>query len=65
MRVTLTHEGKVALEKFSVGIEPGLGEPAVLIFANYVVHDIGKQTGDHQDLHIVTLPAVLQVYWDL
>lgn len=61
----LTNEGKVALQKFSVGIKPGLCESAVLVFANYIVHNVGKKPCDHQDLHVITLPAVLQVCWDL
>lgn len=64
-RGTLTHKGKVALEEFSVRIKPGLGKPAVLVFTNYVVHNIGKKTRDHQDLHVITLPAVLKVCWNL
>lgn len=42
-------------------VEPGLSQTAVLVFANDVVHDVGQQTGHHQDLHVITLPAVLQM----
>lgn len=38
----LTHKCKVALQKFSVGVKPGLGEPAVLVLAYDVVHDVAQ-----------------------
>ncbi len=44
-----------------MGAEPGLSEATVLVLANDVVHDIGQQARHHQDLHVVTLPAVLQM----
>lgn len=37
-----------------------MSEPAVLVLANNVVHDVRQQARHHQDLHVVTLPAVLQ-----
>lgn len=42
-------------------VEPGLSEATVLVLANDVVHDVGQQAGHHQDLHVITLPAVLQM----
>lgn len=61
----LTDEGKVALKKLPVRAEPGVSQSAVLVLANDVVHDVGKQARHHQDLHVVALPAVLQVGWNL
>lgn len=57
----LTHESEVALQKLSVRVKPGVSEATVLVLADDVVHDVGQQAGHHQDLHVVTLPAVLKV----
>lgn len=46
-------------------VKPGLSQPAVLVLANDVIHDISQEASDHQDLHVVALPAVLQMCWDL
>lgn len=57
----LTDEGEVALKELAVRAKPGLSQAAVLILANDVVHDVSQQARHHQDLHVVALPAVLQV----
>lgn len=46
-------------------VEPGLSQAAVLVLADDVVHDVGQQARDHQDLHVVALPAVLKMGWNL
>lgn len=60
-----THEGEIALEELTVRVEPGMRQAAVLVLSDDVVHDVSQQAGHHQDLHVVALPAVLQVGWDL
>lgn len=61
----LTNEGKVALQQLSVRVKPGLSQPAVLVLANDVIHDVSQEARHHQDLHVVALPAVLQMCWNL
>lgn len=46
-------------------VEPSLRQAVVLVLADDVVHDVSKQPSHHEDLHVVALPAVLQVGWDL
>lgn len=60
-----THKGEIALEELAVRVEPGVRQAAVLILADDVVHDVSQQASHHQDLHVVALPAVLQVGRDL
>lgn len=57
----LTHKCKVALQKFPVRVEPGVSQAAVLVLADNVVHNVRQQACHHQDLHVITLPAVLQM----
>lgn len=61
----LTDKGEVALQQLSVRVEPSLSQPAVLVLAYDVIHDVSQETRHHQDLHVVALPAVLQMRWDL
>lgn len=62
---TLTDEGEVALQQLPVRVKPSLSQPTVLVLANDVIHDVSQETGHHQDLHVVALPAVLQMCGDL
>lgn len=64
-KLPLTDEGEVALQELPVRVEPRLRQAAVLVLADDVVHDVGQQARHHQDLHVVALPAVLQVGWNL
>lgn len=41
--------------------EPGLSEATILVLANDVVHDVRQEASHHQDLHVITFPAVLQM----
>lgn len=61
----LTDEGEVALEQLSVRVKPGLSQSVVLVLANNVIHDVSQESRHHQDLHVVALPAVLQMCWNL
>lgn len=42
-----------------------MSQTVVLVLPNDVVHDVSKKTRYHQDLHVITLPAVLKVSRDL
>lgn len=48
-----------------MSIEPRVSQAVVFVLPNDVIHDVSKETCDHQDLHVVTLPAVLKVSRDL
>lgn len=61
----LTNKSKVTFQQLPVGVEPSMSQAVVFVFPNDVVHDVSQETCHHQDLHVVTLPAVLKVSRDL
>lgn len=48
-----------------MSVEPSMSQAVVFVLPNDVVHDVSQETCYHQDLHVITLPAVLKVSRDL